>query len=134
MLIFYLHKSCLFRVIHKVRTFRFRNFRPLCRCTYTYAFILHPFPSSTSVRLLFFKEDMTHLSQIYFVNHCQSKNHTSHITLQNKETTAQSYQKMSKQNAKKSPGIDFALFNCTREIGTDNFGYLNSALYFISIL
>ena len=57
-----------------------------------------------------------------------------HITLQNKETTVQSYQKMSNQNTKKSPGIEFVLFKCTREIGIDKFGYLNSALYFISIL
>ena len=38
---------------------------------------------------------------------------------------------MSNQNFKKSPGIKFTLTNCTREIGMDNFGYLNSALYFI---
>ena len=38
---------------------------------------------------------------------------------------------MSNQNVKKSPGIEFVLFNCTREIGMDNYGYLNSALYFI---
>ena len=38
---------------------------------------------------------------------------------------------MSYQNAKKSPGIEFTLFNSTMEIGMDNFGYLKSALYFI---
>ena len=54
-------------------------------------------------------------------------------TLQNKETTAQSYQKMSNQNTKKSNGIEFALLNCTGEMGMDNFGYLSSSLYFISI-
>ena len=54
-------------------------------------------------------------------------------TVQNKETTAQSYRKMSNQNTKKSPEIDFALFNYTVEMGMDNFGYLNSSLYFVSI-
>ena len=39
---------------------------------------------------------------------------------------------MSNQNAKR-PGIEFALFKCMREIGMDNFGSLNSAMYFISI-
>ena len=131
MLIFHLHKSCLFRVIHKVRTLRFRNFRPLSLCTCIYAFILHPLPFSTSVRILFFKEDKTHLSHIF----CELLSiKEPHVTLQNKETTVQSYQKMSDQNAMKSPGIEFALFNCTGEIGMDNFGYLNSTLYFISIL
>ena len=37
---------------------------------------------------------------------------------------------MSNQNAKKSPGIAFTLFNSMMEIGMDNFGYLNSALHF----
>ena len=41
---------------------------------------------------------------------------------------------MSNQNAKKSPGIEFTLFNSMMEIAMDNFGYLNSTLYFISIL
>ena len=48
--------------------------------------------------------------------------------LQNKETTVQSYWKISNQNTKKSRGIAFALFNCTGEIGMNNFGYLNSSL------
>ena len=38
---------------------------------------------------------------------------------------------MSNQNAKKRPEMEFAFFNCMREIGMDNFGYLNSGLYFI---
>ena len=33
--------------------------------------------------------------------------------LQNKETTAQSYRKMSNQKTKNSPGIEVPLFNCT---------------------
>ena len=33
---------------------------------------------------------------------------------------------MSNQNAKKSPGIEFTLFNSTMEIGMGNLGYLNS--------
>ena len=45
-------------------------------------------------------------------------------TLQNKETTVQNYRKMSNQN--------IALFNCTGEMGMNNFGYLNSSFYFIS--
>ena len=41
-------------------------------------------------------------------------------TLQNKETTVQSYRKMLNQNTKKSPGIGFAICNCTEEMGMDN--------------
>ena len=89
----------------------------------TYAFSLHLPSPSTSVRILFFKEDMT---EIYFVNYCQSKKHT---TLQNKETTVQSYQKCLNQNTKKSPGIEGALFNCTGKMGMDNFGCLNRLIF-----
>ena len=32
---------------------------------------------------------------------------------------------MSNQNTEKSPGIDFALFSRTCEMGMNNFGYLN---------
>ena len=39
-----------------------------------------------------------------------------------KETTVQSYQKILNQNIKKSLGIEGALFNCTGEMGMDNFG------------
>ena len=49
--------------------------------------------------------------------------------LQNKETTVQSYWKMSDQNTKKIPGIEVAFFNRTGEI-MDNFDYLNSSQYF----
>ena len=31
-------------------------------------------------------------------------------------------------------GIEFALFNRTEEMGMDNFGYLNSFFFFISII
>ena len=38
---------------------------------------------------------------------------------------------MLNQNTKKSPGIYFrALFNCTGEMGMDNFGDQNNSLYF----
>ena len=32
------------------------------------------------------------------------------------------------KNTKKTPKIEAALFNCTGEMGTDNFGCLNSSL------
>ena len=48
-------------------------------------------------------------------------------TLQNKETTVQSYQKMSNQNTNKSLGIKFALFNCVEKMGMDDYGCLNSS-------
>ena len=47
-------------------------------------------------------------------------------TLQNKETTVQSYQIMSNINTKWSPGIKGAHFNCIGEMGLDSFGCLNS--------
>ena len=51
-------------------------------------------------------------------------------TLKKKETTAQSYREMLNQNiTKKSPGIQFALFSCTREMEIDQFGYLNSSIF-----
>ena len=58
-------------VIHKVRTLRFRNFRPLLPL-YMYIPFQPTLPSrpNTSVRILFFKEDIT-----YFVNQYHSKNH-----------------------------------------------------------
>ena len=61
-------------VIHKVSELRFPNFRPPSPCTCTYAFCLQPLspPPSMSVRISFFKEDMT---IIYFVNYYQPKNH-----------------------------------------------------------
>ena len=54
--------------------------------------------------------------------------------LQIKETTAQNYHQIMNQNTKMSPGIRFAHFSCTGEMRIDNFGYLNSTLYFISTL
>ena len=81
-----------------------------------------------NVRILFFKEDITDIfCELLSIKEPQA-------TLQNKETTVQSYRKMANQNTKKSPGIEFVLFNCMGERGMDNFGYLNSLLYFISIL
>ena len=49
-------------------------------------------------------------------------------TLQNKETTVQSYRKMLIQKNKKSLGIKLKVFNCTGEMGMDNFVCLNSSL------
>ena len=51
----------------------------------------------------------------------------------------QSYRKMSNQNTNNNPGIEFALFNCTREMGTENFSCQNSLLslfyfYFVTNL
>ena len=48
-------------IIHKVHTPRFRNFRPPSppACTCTYAFSLQLLPPRRSVRIVFFKEDMT---------------------------------------------------------------------------
>ena len=55
-------------------------------------------------------------------------------SLQNKEITGQSYQKISNKNTKKNPRIEFGFSNSTGEIGMDNSGYLSSSFYFISIL
>ena len=55
-------------------------------------------------------------------------------TLENKETTVESYRKMSNQNTKKNPRIEVALFNCTEEMRMDNFGCLNSSLSLFSTL
>ena len=87
-----------------------------------------PSPSSTSVRTLFFKEDMT---GIYFVNYYQSKNHKRYKI---KKLLYKAIGKMSNQNFKKSPAIEFPLFSCTKEMEMDHFSYLNSSFYFISIL
>ena len=40
----------------------------------------------------------------------------------------QSYRKISNQNTRKSPAIEGMLFNCTGELGIDDFGCLNSSL------
>ena len=69
------------------------------------------------------------MRKICFVNYYQSKTTIN----QNKETTAQSYCKMSKENITESPGIEFVLINCTGGLEMNNFGRLNSSLYFICI-
>ena len=90
-------------------------------------------PPSTSVLILFFKEDITDIF-------CESVSIKEPQTRsQNKETTVQNYQEMLNQNTKKSPGIEIALFNCTGETGIDNSGRLNSSLssfysYFVTNL
>ena len=63
--------------------------------------------ASTSVPILFYKGDMTDIfRELLSIKETQT-------TLQNKETTVQSYRKISNQNAKKSPGIEVVLFICT---------------------
>ena len=72
-------------------------------CTSTYAFNIQPLSSSTSVRILFFKGDMTGIfCELLSIKDLQT-------TLQNKETTVQSYRKMSIQSNKKSLGIKVVL-------------------------
>ena len=88
--------------------FLFRT--PFQPCTCRYVFSLYSPPSRTSVRMLFFKEDMT---EINFVNYYQSKNHKQRYEW--KKTAVQSYQKY------------VALFNSTGETVMDNFGCLNSS-------
>ena len=77
--------------------------------------------------LLVYNEDVTSrvftFDRIGFI-------HKAHTPSCRNKTTVQNYWKMSNQNTKKRPGTEFKLFNCTREIGMDNFGYLNSSLYF----
>ena len=117
---------CLKGIERKVFANRFCHFRSLLP-SYTcgYAFSLHSLSLSTSVRILIFKEDMT---EIYFANSLQSKNYKQRYKIKN------SYRKFSIQNNKKSPGIEFALSNRTRETGIDSFCCLNSSLfYFISV-
>ena len=84
------------------------------------------------VRIVFFKEDMTD----EFFELLSTKEPQE--TLQNKETTVQNYRKMSNQYTNESPRIEFALFNCTREMGIGNFGkseYLNLFyFYFVTSL
>ena len=59
-----------------------------------------------------------------------NSNKEPQITFQNKETTIQSFRKMLNQNTKKSAGIEFALIDYMGEMGMDNFGCLNSSLFF----
>ena len=65
--------------------------------------------------------------EIYFVNHCHKK---LQATVQSKENTAQSYQKvLNENNTKKNYGTEFVFLNC--EI--DNLGVSITHFYFISI-
>ena len=85
-------------------------------------------PTRTSVRIVLFKEDMTDIfCELLSIKEPQT-------TLQNKETMYNAIGKCRIKTPKKSPRIKFALSICTGEIGMNNFGYLNSSLYFISIL
>ena len=59
----------------------------------------------------------------YFVNYYQLKNHKQRYKI--KKLLYKAIGKMSNQNTKKSPGIEVALFNCTGDVGMDNFGCLN---------
>ena len=64
---------------------------------------MQPLLPSTSVRILFFKGNMTDIfCELLSIKEPQT-------TLQNKETTVQSYRKMSIQNTKKSLGIEVVL-------------------------
>ena len=54
-------------------------------------------------------------------------------SLQNKEITGQSYQKISNKNTKKNPRIEFGFSNSTGEIGMDNSGYL-TLFYFYFVV
>ena len=75
--------------------------------------------------MLFFKEDMTDIfCELLAIKEPKPM-------LQIKGTTLQNYQKLPNQNTKKSRlVIDFLLFSWTREMGTDNFSYLNSSLFY----
>ena len=109
-------------VIHKVRTIRFCNFRALLPSyTCSYAFSLYPSSLIRAYGYYFLKKIWERYCELLPIKEPQT-------TLQNKETTVQNYWKIWNQNTKKIPGLDFALFNCTREMGMHNFGYLNSWL------
>lgn len=117
----------VYAVIQKVRTVIFRNFRPPFPHVGAHTLLSYkPSPLVQAHGFLFFKEDA---NKIYFI-YTIKESHTS----QNKEITVQNHQKISNQNTKKNPGIESALFNCTREIGIVYFGYLNRLPYFSSIL
>ena len=84
-----------------------------------------PSPPSTSAQILFFKEDMAY-KFCEFLSIWEPQ-----TTLQIKETTVQSYRKITNQNTKKNPGIEFTLFNYTRDMERNNFDCLNSSLSLI---
>ena len=89
-------------------TLRFHNFRYHLPNVCGHMFLVYSLlDASTSVPILFFKGDMTDIfRELLSIKETQT-------TLQNKETTVQSYRKISNQNAKKSPGIEVVLFICT---------------------
>ena len=124
----HLSSSVSLGVIQKVRMLRFRNFRPPLPFTCTYAFSLDPLcPEYERTDIIFKRRhDRDIFCELLSIKEPET-------VLQNKETTLQIYRKMSNQNIKRSPRIRFALCRCTREMGMDNFGYLNSSLYFISV-
>ena len=82
-----------FGVTHIERTLSFCKFRSPPPCTYTYAFNLHPLP--LFCELLSIKEPQT--------------------TLQNKETTVQSYRRISNQSTSKRPEIEIALLTVSKK-------------------
>ena len=88
---------------------------PLSYCKRTYTFNLQHPPHSTNVLIRFFKD----VTEIYFVNYCQSKNQKQCYNILNKTV---------EQNTKRSPGMKGALFNCTEEMEIDDFGCLNSSV------
>ena len=84
-----------------------------CKCTYTISLQLPP--HSAKVLIWFFKD----VTEIYFVNYCQSKNQKQCYNILNKTV---------EQNTKRSPGMKGALFNCTEEMEIDDLGCLNSSV------
>ena len=101
--------------IHKVYTLRFRNFGLLSPCTSTYAFRLQPTIQYERIDSIFQRSyDRDVFCELISIKEL-------HTMLQSKETAVQNYWKMSNQNTKKSPGIQFKLFNCTGEMIIDNF-------------
>ena len=95
-----------------------------CKCTYTISLQLPP--HSAKVLIWFFKD----VTEIYFVNYCQSKNQKQCYNILNK---------ILDQDTKRCPGMEDALFNCTEEMEIDDCGCLNSSLsllyfYFVANL
>ena len=92
---------------------RFCNFRlPPPPCEFTYAFSLHPLTSSrsTTVQILFFKEDMT---ETCFVNYYQSKNHKQRYKI--KRILCKTIGKCRIKTPRKALGIKVTLSNCMGE-------------------
>ena len=121
--------SFVHKVIHKVRTLRFRNLRAsLSSYTCLYVFSLHLLRPSTSVRILLFKEDV---KEIYFLNYYQSKKHKQLYKIE--KLLCNAIRKYRIKTSRRPLGIKVALSNCTGKMGMDNFSCLDS-LYFIFIL